>query len=489
MQLDSPTTNNGFIMDNIRIDGGIQMNRPKYEYKQLKITELLLNPTNPRFDPVKHQTEVIVAMIDDQMDKLVALSKHIVRFGLNPTDIILIEPKDSYWIVKEGNRRITALKLVNEPNLIPARYGKIKRAFQRLNEDVDTALVESIPCVVINDEKISNEWIRLKHTGENKGIGTVNWDSQQTGRFGSQVSGKTDERIVFLDHLRIRNDIPLELKEQFSLIKKTNFDRLMGDPDVRNLVGVSNRNGSYVLNDGANEYLLAILYDLAFEDLSVGKIYHKDDRIEYINDIKERISKRTQTDGTPPSCDNVRTERTVEANDESSKANTAESNHTDTTSSDNTTSGNSRGKSYPVYRKALIPSKHKLTINYARILKIFNELKTLDTESYPNAVAALFRVFIELSVDCYISKHQLSSVNADSKLFSKIEAVANNLESKGIMSKHELRSARQMSSSQTQNNSVKTFHSYIHNKDVTPVSADIRTAWDDLWPFIDNIWR
>jgi hypothetical protein len=82
----------------------------------------------------------------------------------------------------------------------------------------------------------------------------------------------------------------------------------------------------------------------------------------------------------------------------------------------------------------------------------------------------------------------LKNVTSDSKLVQKIEAVASDMENKSIMTKNELRIARQMSSSPTQNSSIKTFHAYVHNKDVTPIPDDLKTAWDDLWPFIEKIW-
>jgi hypothetical protein len=63
-----------------------------YVYQEIKISDLLLNSENPRFDPVKHQTEAIRAMLEDQKDKLITLAMHIIEFGLNPTDIPLITP-------------------------------------------------------------------------------------------------------------------------------------------------------------------------------------------------------------------------------------------------------------------------------------------------------------------------------------------------------------------------------------------------------------
>jgi hypothetical protein len=476
------------------------MSRQKYEYKQLKVTELLLNPQNPRFNPVKHQTETILAMIEDQQSKLIALAKHILEYGLNPTDIVLVEPYEKQWVVLEGNRRITALKLMNAPELISDDYPKIKREFQKLNAILDNALIENIPCVFIGDKVLANEWIRLKHTGENAGAGTVNWDGQQSSRFNSQASGTTDARIMFLDELKTLKAIPQEYKDRFIDIKKTNFDRLMSDPDIRALLGISSDSGSFTLIDGVNPYFLAVLYDLAFDNLSVGKIYYKEDRRKYIEEIKARVNQPEtsnnlfDTNGNngvnnnegSSGTDGGQTPPQGNGNGKASGTNKGEADGTAPTSGAPPT-GRSRG--YPVNRKTLVPAQHRLTISHPRIVRIFNELKSLDIDTYPNAGAVLFRVFIELSADCYIAKHTLAAVNVDSRLGKKLEAIIIDLESKSIMTAHELRAAKQMSSSQTQNYSVKTFHSYVHNKDVTPSATDLRSAWEDLWTFTENIWR
>jgi hypothetical protein len=154
------------------------MSKQEYEYKQLSVTDLLLNLNNPRFDPVRHQKEAIYAMIEDQKDKLVILAKHIVEYGLNPTDIVLVQPQGNKWLVREGNRRITALKLANKPSLIPNTHRRLRKEFTRLSSAITSEILSNIPCVVINDERLVNEWIRLKHTGQNDGAGTVNWNAQ-----------------------------------------------------------------------------------------------------------------------------------------------------------------------------------------------------------------------------------------------------------------------------------------------------------------------
>jgi hypothetical protein len=453
------------------------MSNRHYVYQGIKISDLLLNSENPRFDPVKHQTEATRSMLEDQKDKLITLAKHIIEFGLNPTDIPLIKPLDEKWLVLEGNRRVTVLKLLNDPELIQNEYKKIKTEFKKLHTKIGKSEIKVIRCVIVSDEKMYNEWIRLKHTGQNNGAGIVDWDSQQTGRFNSRLKGDPDAYIRFLDHLKTITEIDNDYTNNFHKIKKTNLVRLISDPDIRSLVGIAYQNGVFSI-ENVNDYLLGLLHDLIFNALSVGNIYHKADRLQYIENLKNRVDKaknhhQKQSTHSPENNPGV------------PDANSNSGIHLPSTGGSKT---RTQGKSYPVKRNALIPSVHHLSITNARIQKIFHELKKLDINKYPNAVSVLFRVFIELSCDCYISTYFLKNVTSDSKFGQKVEAVASDIESKSLMTKNELRIARQMSSSPTQNSSIKTFHAYVHNKDVTPIADDLKAAWDDLWPFIEKIW-
>lgn len=480
-------------------------------YKNINITNLLLNPSNPRFNPVEHQAEAIDAMIRDQQhqhqqNKLVVLAKHIILYGLNPSDLILVKPYNKQWVVCEGNRRVTALKLVNEPSLISSDFPKLKKEFQLLSLTIDKNLLENIQCVILNNEDEINEWVRLKHTGQNEGSGTVSWDGQQTSRFRVIAEGKPDMRLTFLDDLRRIEAVPQFIKDGLGDIKKTNFDRLIGDPDIRNILGIEIVDNELQLIDGINSFLLMVLNDLIYEDLSVGTIYLKKDRIKYIESLKERLKQEDNEIADRQNFEDGGT--TGDTNKEHSTGfNTPKSSSEDYSTggeakgeqqsssvaqaASNTDNNQKKASSYHINRKALVPSTHKLTITHARILKIFNELKSLVTDDYPNAVAVLFRVFIELSVDCFITRNSLadSKLSVDSKLSQKIDAIATHFEINKIMTKHELRAIRQMTASENQTQSVRTFHSYVHNKDITPSSADLKSAWDDIWPFIVQIWR
>jgi hypothetical protein len=92
--------------------------------KTIKLTSLFVNTENYRFEPLSSQKEAIDKMVEDQEDKLYSLVDDIVTNGLSPVDLIIVTPSEdsSKYIVLEGNRRITSLKLLNNPTLIDDKY-------------------------------------------------------------------------------------------------------------------------------------------------------------------------------------------------------------------------------------------------------------------------------------------------------------------------------------------------------------------------------
>ena len=451
---------------------------------EVNITDLFVNSSNPRFDAVKNQAESFIAMIDEQKDKLVALGEHIVNFGLNPLDRILVSEIDGKYVVREGNRRITVLKFLNNPDLIPSSNSRLKNKFVALSKDVDENILKRIPCVLSNDEKFINEWIALKHTGENNGAGTVRWNAQQIERFKIQTSDIT--RQFFLGELKDSDVLSEDIKAKLHLIKKTNFERIVGDPDVRAYLGITYTDGIFSLFNGhITPQLIIVLEDL-IKGMSVGKIYAKKDRQEYIETVKQRLA------STPTAeiiTNNDSKDNTSAINNNKNNTNNTEDNdiRAEYDHRSNNTKNN-LGQSYPLNRKALIPYKTNLAISNARIRQIFLELKNLEIENFPNAVAVLFRVFVELSVDVYIQSHNLS-VRKDAKLHQKITAIKNYFIANSIMTENELHPIEMMVAQPTASSSVKTFNQFVHNSSVTPSVEDLKNSWDDLYHFIENLWK
>jgi len=128
----------------------------KYEIRLLDITLLMVNTENPRFEMVGNQREAIALMFNNQKEKLVKLAQDIIDNGVNPSDLIIVTPHAKYdgkYNVLEGNRRVTALKLLNNPDLIPEKKKNILNKFRNLSKQFKANPITKLNCVIFSDEK------------------------------------------------------------------------------------------------------------------------------------------------------------------------------------------------------------------------------------------------------------------------------------------------------------------------------------------------
>mgnify|MGYP000364606493 CR=1 FL=1 len=104
--------------------------------RMIKLTSLFVNTENYRFEPLSSQKEAIDKMIEDQGDKLYSLVDDIVTNGLSPVDLIIVTPNEdsNKYVVLEGNRRITSLKLLNNPTLIDDKYSPFKEEISEITK-------------------------------------------------------------------------------------------------------------------------------------------------------------------------------------------------------------------------------------------------------------------------------------------------------------------------------------------------------------------
>jgi hypothetical protein len=103
------------------------------------------------------------------------------------------------------------------------------------------------------------------------------------------------------------------------------------------------------------------------------------------------------------------------------------------------------------------------------------------------AVSVLFRVFLEFSVEAYMSRRSVHG-SAD-KLSKKLQVVAQHMESNGIMDKKALHAVRKAASDPNSLLSTVTLNAYVHNVHFYPSASELKTSWDNLEPFIEKLWH
>lgn len=437
--------------------------------KAIKLTDLHVNTENYRFSTMTGQKDAIDKMVSDQGDKLFNLTVDIMKNGLNPNDKIQVSPSSAHnteFNVLEGNRRIVALKLLNNPDLIDLQgYGGLKKKFRKLHDQHKSKILTDVECLVYDDPTEADKWIKLKHTGQNNGVGTVEWNSQQVQRFEEKVEGKSSIALQAVKMLHASPDVPREIKDNLGSLKITNLDRLISDPDVRKLLGLEIETGqlkSNVAKDEVAKGLAQVAKHLLDPKFNVKKIYTKEDRKKYIKDfpktskpnLAKKSSKSWQVTGGGGFPDPK--------------------------------PGPKKGSRKE--RKALIPKSCILQINNRKLDDIYDELRSMHVDDFKNAVAVLFRVFIELSMDCFIETNSVPKAHVDSRLHVKVEEVANYLEKNNLANKHICKGIRHAVHDKNNVLGVDTWNAYVHNPRFSPTPQNLMIGWDNIQDFMEKVW-
>lgn len=450
------------------------------ETKLIAVSQLLVDMENPRLDnPQPNQLESIRTLVNSQKSKMINLSRDILENGLNPSEAMIVMPlngDNQRYLVLEGNRRLCALKILENPDIALDLFSSTaQKQVKEMSSAYQTSPLADITCVIVSSRDDARHWIELRHGGEQDGAGTVRWGAAEKARF-RQRFGQKEIHLQVLDFLEEQGVLsPVDRQ----LVPVTSMKRVVEDRHTRDQLGYDVKDGELVVS-GDFQNMIGVLARVA-SDLSSGHvrtkdIYHKDDRVSYIDRLLEEVE-RNQSKVAP----------------EAGPFSKVSGGATSASSSKENKGKTKRQALLEKNRPTLIPQKVKLVIHQARINEIYAELKKLIIQDYPNSVAVLFRVFVELSVDDYIVRNagdfRKNPEDNSYKLSQKLMDVADHLKTNSKLSEHQHRAVRH--AAQADNFmavSVNVLNQYVHNPFFKPALDDLRSAWDNLQPFITAIW-
>lgn len=444
---------------------------------QVDVEKLQFDLHNPRFADLKDQRDALHAFCSDRhARKTVLLAENIAEVGLNPSELMIVIHGDrrGYYVVLEGNRRLASMKLLS----LPARLGDspLSKPFQaRLRtaaKEANGLGKNKIHCILMPSREEANDWIALKHTGENEGVGVVSWDGEETARFRG-----SDPGYKLLDFVRSRAQLSESAKEGMKRFPVTNLDRLLGDPDFRRGIGIDIEQGLLVMTHPADEVLVAltkIVEDLAKREITVNSIKLKSDRSDYLNQIREHLP-TSQALPYPVDLTGVELplgKRTSER-------------------SEVVPSPVKRRNLPPTLeRKTLVPKTCVIPIYLPKVNDVFKELRHLNVDSFPIAAASLLRAFIDTTTLEYVEKFTLEVRRNNAgqmELKPRIEASIAHFSSQpgnreaGTVAKNQL---LQISGAIF----VDTLHLTLHSRLAHPIPDNLRLGWNMIEPFLSGMW-
>lgn len=434
------------------------------EIASISLTDVLIDTQNPRLEqPNTGQREALRAFAAHQKGKLIALAKDIISHGLNPSELPIVMPFHDdlkRYVMLEGNRRLTALKALENPEwLVGAMHPSEVDEMRRLSKEYQQNPIESLQCIVISNRDEAQHWMEIRHAPQNHGgVSISGWTSDDSSRFRSR-SGKVDFHTQALNLLEESGGLTPTKRRN---VPASSFKRLLGTPEVRSKLGIDSQDGILTLVGEKNRVIKALMH--VVNDLESGKtktkdIYTKPERVAYANALPSAISVPPLGKGSVlvVGGNQFVVRRTL-----------------------TTTTAPPRDK--------LIPTKCALNITDQRIQDIARELRKLSLEQHPNAVSVLFRVFIELSADSYIAREKLAATK-DDKLSKKLLAVTADLITRKKLTTQQASPVRLVCNKNSWlAPSTALMNEYVHNAAIFPAPVDLRAYWDSIQPFVAAIW-
>lgn len=212
---------------------------PKF-IEAVPVGRIFLGLSNPRHEPYDTETKAIARLCEKE--DVYPLARDIVKHGLNPLERLALVPLGkrrggaiSYYAA-EGNRRLCALKLLNDPDLAPAN---LRKAFERLAEEW-SPVITAVSGAIFDDIESVDLWLDRIHNGPQGGIGRKDWNAEQKQRFDGGSKNKAAQAL--LDYAEAEKMITPEER----VGKLTTVQRFLGNDIFREVIGFDQGNSDDV---------------------------------------------------------------------------------------------------------------------------------------------------------------------------------------------------------------------------------------------------
>lgn len=285
------------------------------ERRSIDIEHLITDEKNPRFEAVSTEEDALFSILKDQTttsgNKVRNLTRDIAANGLNASELLIvssIEGTDDYR-VREGNRRVTAIKLSLDSSRIPAEFNKLAPQFEKLANAMQAHRI--IDRYVCDDEAEIRRLLEFRHGNEQDGVGTVKWNATQKACFSSGGNQQSARALSLVKHLE-EDCGQNELWALAAKMPPTNLGRCITTPKVRQQLGINVAGDDAHYLGGHDELLLDVLTMIS---RGVQSIYAKKDRVNLIEEVVRRIEPDRQNQQSLPLEKNAGTAAVASASD------------------------------------------------------------------------------------------------------------------------------------------------------------------------------
>ncbi len=437
--------------------------KPEHEEQTVRFNALHFDPKNPRGEFTDDEEAIRAAFGED--DRTLKLATHMAEHGQNPLDRIALiaHPRlPGHYVVREGNRRLCAMQLLRDPQRAPTPA--IRKSYQQLAAN-GKPVPEMIDAVVFHAAPQAKVWMSVKHEGEQGGLGTVPWGTDEKARFNEE--GQTSatrpknpnvQAVKLLDYAVKHGLITADERKR---IATTTVTRYL--PNMRAALGLLN-NEDCTTNADLDQFNAGL--KAFFEEALPTGDPSRQPRVHSRSSARERDSfaEHQRQQGTSPS------DRSHKPYDPAKAAPAKAASKAAT-----------RSATHPGKRRQLVLSSFVVTYKDPVLLRMVSEGKGLNPDEARFSCNYLNRAILERVVHLYAKKFGVGAHGEFSQVIDRVKTHANSLPeppSKGIAS------ALTKAGDKKSSYSYEVLGSGVHGGNI-PSAADNRSNWESLQPALE----
>lgn len=483
-----------------------------YKTEKINISLLDLDTQNPRFlmlyNDSHSQDDIINYLLKNENALEIVKSIYENKDFFEDSFCYVLEQNGRY-IVKEGNRRIAALKALAKPS----KYLS--------DSKFEPFIVDSVNCLIYKDVKALNEKIFNRHTQ----IEVKSWSRLAQGAAIQEYlnkGGKLSDLKYIKDYKNVyrlfklweaTNQIDLEHSAKFKNLliegkRAAIIERFFGREDLLMRMGFSFNNNLSINISDMNVFTNSIdAFIKWLNPLNTITAHHinKNTIQGYFDEVFSQngyVSPQTnlfdsiETNKIPVRTEDIIIEKTEDLETEKSVQNEkiiATSETKDKTIEENSYKFKIKENKSLLDRITLFPTNFKLKIPKSRINDVYLEMKDLSDNNQKESFSIMTRIFLEFTVDAYgdnnITGYDVKRKDPNKfKLRARIICVAQDLHNKGKLSDKELNSIKTTIDNEKSPVRIEALNQYVHNSKFSPDESSLKVFWDNIRPLFERIW-
>jgi hypothetical protein len=455
--------------------------------KNVPINDILLDVENARIRAGADQADCVARILRKE-DQLVALAEDIFANGLT-TMPILVSPLDKKWVVKDGNRRIAALKLLNDP----ARWtqdSRVQARFQAIRDIDPSQVPTSVDVLWSSDEGAITRELLARHSGAMGGAGQLDWSAYLrtvylvAHKHTAEYKRPAQYALWAERHgVALSDEFPITSLQRF--FSETNLARLGFD------VGPDDDLNPNMNIDTIKRLATTLLQDFDLARKKVEDVFTAEKATQYITDLR-RMHGLTEPSpptpqpapapgpGTPAPSPTAAPGTPAPGPGGGGGASAAPP---------APTRAPATPKTAPAERKRIfgsgapgiaVPAQEK------KAQTIVAELRLMNLDDTPFAASMLLRALLEISDEYYRKKQGMQ----DKKVLAKnVAASADSMLQKSLLTQPEHDMVKRLTGGPDTLLQIETLQKMLHRDTHHSSKQFVNTMWDNVGCFVRACWR